>query len=50
MRSAPTVAGAIELASGNELRLRYRLVLHDGPANPQRLDELWAAYAAAVRD
>ena len=42
---APTISGAIELAAGEALRFRYRLILHSGPLAAERIDELWAAYA-----
>ena len=42
---APSIAGAIELAPGEALRLRYRLIAHHGPLPAERIAELWAAYA-----
>ena len=43
---APTIAGAIDLAAGSALRLRYRLLAHEGPLREARIGELFAAYAA----
>lgn len=43
---APTIAGAIELAAGAALRLRYRLIAHRGPLPAARIEELWADHAA----
>ncbi len=44
---APSIAGAIELAAGSALRLRYRLLAHRGPLAAQRIAAAWSAYAAA---
>lgn len=43
---APTIAGAIDLAAGSALHLRYRLLVHEGPLSEARLGELFAAWAA----
>ena len=43
---APTIAGAIELAAGAALRLRYRLIAHRGALAAARIEELWADHAA----
>ena len=43
---APSIAGAIDLAAGSALRLRYRLLVHEGPLSEARLGELFADYAA----
>ena len=42
---APCITGAIELPAGATLRLRYRLILHDGPLPPEEIDKQWATYA-----
>ena len=43
---APSIAGAIELAAGSALHLRYRLLAHEGPLPEARIADLFAAYAA----
>ncbi len=42
---APCIPGSIELPAGATLRLRYRLILHEGPLPPERIDKQWATYA-----
>ena len=42
---APCIPNAIELAAGDTMRYRYRLVLHEGTVAADRVDELWSAYA-----
>lgn len=44
---APSIAGAIDLAAGSALHLRYRLLAHEGPLPPARIADLWGRYAAA---
>ena len=43
---APSIAGAIDLTAGSALRLRYRLLLHEGPLPEPRIGELFAGYAS----
>ena len=43
---APCIPGAIELPAGATLRLRYRLILHNGPLSPEQINKLWATYVS----
>ena len=42
---APIIPGPIELQAGQELRHRYRLILHEGPLDPQKIQELRLIFA-----
>ncbi len=42
--------GSVTLAKGEELRLRYRVVLHRGDAEQGRIAEAFAAYAEEAKD
>lgn len=41
--------GALRLEPGEPLRLRYRVVLHDGAWDPERVEEAWQAFAGTGR-
>ena len=42
---SPCIPGPIELGAGESWLRRYRLVLRSGPLTPERIQELWTAYA-----
>ncbi len=42
---APCIPDAIDLAAGEAMRHRYRLVLHDGPLPPEHIQKHWDEYA-----
>lgn len=42
---APCLPDRIELAVGERMRHRYRLILHDGTLSPERINGLFADYA-----
>jgi hypothetical protein len=44
---APCIDGAISLRSGEPLRYRYRLMLHDGSLQPDQVQQRWTEYAEA---
>ena len=41
----PPALGAFEIAPGDELRNRYRYIVHDGPADAALYDRLWREYS-----
>ncbi len=41
---SPCIPGRIELAAGEGMRHRYRLILHTGPLAIERIQEHWEAY------
>ncbi len=43
---APCIPGPIHLVAGEALSHRYRLILHDGPLDPDRIQEHWETYAS----
>jgi hypothetical protein len=47
MQLAPLYADNYVLPEGESLDLRYRVVVHDGNADVERLNEVWEAWAAA---
>ena len=42
---APCIPGPIDLAAGEALRHRYRMILHDGPLASVEIQEHWETYA-----
>ena len=45
---APCIPGPIELAAGEGISYRYRLILHDGSLGPERIQDMWNAYGEAT--
>ncbi len=41
---APCIPGPIELAAGDGISYRYRLILHDGSLGPETIQDRWDAY------
>ena len=41
----PPALGEFEIAPGNELRNRYRYIVHDGPTDAELYDRLWREYS-----
>jgi hypothetical protein len=50
MEAAFNLAAAHGVASGHPLDLRYRLLIHAGPADPGALDAAWRRFAATPAD
>lgn len=46
MGASFTLKQPYDLAKGDKLKLRYRLVVHDGDADPARADAAWKRFAA----
>jgi hypothetical protein len=42
---APMVSGEFEIAPGKEYVSRYRLLVHDGPPDPKRIERAWNDYS-----
>ena len=42
---APCIPGSIELGAGETMRHRYRLILHDSPLDPDRIQWHWESFA-----
>lgn len=42
---SPCIPAAIDLAAGESMRHRYRLILHTGLLSPEQIQKHWDAYA-----
>lgn len=43
---SPVIQGAVELASGESIRHRYRILMHTGPLAPEIIHKQWDAFAS----
>jgi hypothetical protein len=37
--------GSLMIPAGKQVKFRYRIVLHDGPGDPSRIERLWKQFA-----